>query len=323
MPAACRSRNGVGGVLVTNVNDRSSKIEISAGITMPRWLSVAALYALQKSMMLMPCGPSAVPTGGAGVAWPAGIWIFTIAASFFFAIFPSLSLCTAGVPAARSFVRGRAPPLAPLGAGAACAGPRCLQLGHLAQFELDGGLAAEDVHQHGELRAGDVDVGDHAVEVGERTGGDPHLLAHLEVEARPRLLLGADLDGLAGAEDVLDLLARERRGPGAVADEPGDTRRVAHDVPGVVVEGHAHQQVAGEHLLLHDDLAAALELDDVLHRNDDLEDLLLDVHRAHPAGQVLLDLVLVARVGVHDEPVARSLVGARIARGALLLVVVE
>ena len=77
----------MGGVLVTKVNDRSSKIEISAGITMPRWFSVAALYALQKSMMLMPCGPSAVPTGGAGVAWPAGIWIFTIAASFFFAIF--------------------------------------------------------------------------------------------------------------------------------------------------------------------------------------------------------------------------------------------
>src|SRR5207342_1264944 len=85
-PAACLSRKVVGGVLVTNVNDRSSKIEISAGMIIPRCASVAALYALQKSMMLMPCGPSAVPTGGAGVACPAGIWIFTIAASFFFAI---------------------------------------------------------------------------------------------------------------------------------------------------------------------------------------------------------------------------------------------
>jgi len=46
---------------------------ISAGITVPRCDSVEALYALQKSMMLMPCGPSAVPTGGAGVAAPA--WI--------------------------------------------------------------------------------------------------------------------------------------------------------------------------------------------------------------------------------------------------------
>ena len=44
------------------------QIEISAGTTVPRCDSVAALYILQKSMMLMPCGPSAVPTGGAGVA---------------------------------------------------------------------------------------------------------------------------------------------------------------------------------------------------------------------------------------------------------------
>src|SRR5881396_8342 len=60
---------------------------ISTGITLPRIDSVWALYALQKSMMLMPCGPSAVPTGGAGVAAPAWIWIFTIAATRRFAMF--------------------------------------------------------------------------------------------------------------------------------------------------------------------------------------------------------------------------------------------
>jgi len=45
----------------------------------PSSLAVFALKALTKSMMLTPCGPSAVPTGGAGVALPAGIWSFTIA----------------------------------------------------------------------------------------------------------------------------------------------------------------------------------------------------------------------------------------------------
>src|SRR5438270_6781338 len=55
----------------------------------PRWLSVWELYILQESMMLTPCGPRAVPTGGAGVAAPAGIWIFTTAAILFFAMFPS------------------------------------------------------------------------------------------------------------------------------------------------------------------------------------------------------------------------------------------
>src|SRR5581483_2039356 len=33
---------------------------------------VASLNCLQNSAILMPCGPSAVPTGGAGLAAPAG-----------------------------------------------------------------------------------------------------------------------------------------------------------------------------------------------------------------------------------------------------------
>src|SRR5690242_13965175 len=57
---------------------------ISTGITLPRWDSVAALYCLQKSMMLTPCGPRAVPTGGAGVAWPACSCTLTTALIFFF-----------------------------------------------------------------------------------------------------------------------------------------------------------------------------------------------------------------------------------------------
>src|SRR5690606_30952812 len=65
---------------------------ISTGTTLPRWDSVAALYCLQKSMMLTPCGPSAVPTGGAGVAAPACSCTLTSAAPFFFGgIFTPLS----------------------------------------------------------------------------------------------------------------------------------------------------------------------------------------------------------------------------------------
>src|SRR5271154_2545625 len=68
---------------------------ISTGMMLPRCDSVAALYCLQKSMMLTPCGPSAVPTGGAGVAAPAFSCTLTIAAIFFFlgAISGSLPHC--------------------------------------------------------------------------------------------------------------------------------------------------------------------------------------------------------------------------------------
>src|SRR5215203_2566696 len=49
----------------------------------PSSLAVLELKFLQKSMMFSPWGPSAVPTGGAGVAFPAAIWSFTIACIFF------------------------------------------------------------------------------------------------------------------------------------------------------------------------------------------------------------------------------------------------
>src|SRR5262245_51948008 len=44
---------------------------------------VLALNALQKSMMLTPCCPRAGPTGGAGVALPAGICSLTCPITFF------------------------------------------------------------------------------------------------------------------------------------------------------------------------------------------------------------------------------------------------
>src|SRR5208283_3414874 len=60
---------------------------------------VLALNCLQKSMMLTPCGPSAVPTGGAGVALPAGNCSLMVVCTFFGGIFPlpqSLSLARCG-----------------------------------------------------------------------------------------------------------------------------------------------------------------------------------------------------------------------------------
>src|SRR5271156_1160755 len=68
---------------------------ITTGMISPSWslADVFALNALQNSMMLTPCGPSAVPTGGAGVALPAGICNFTEPV-IFFAILLSRSLFT-------------------------------------------------------------------------------------------------------------------------------------------------------------------------------------------------------------------------------------
>ena len=104
-------------------------------------------------------------------------------------------------------------------------------------------------------------------------------------------------------------------------DEAGDAGGVADGAPGVVVEVAAHEQVAREHLLLDGDLLAALELVDVLHGDDDLEDPVLDATGGDDVAHVRAHLVLVARVGVHDVPAARPVVGA-LDRERLLLVLV-
>src|SRR6476659_2656097 len=71
--AAFFRRKDAGGVLVVKENDRSAYTVITVGIGAPFSSScVAALKALQNSMMLTPRWPSAGPIGGDGLAMPAG-----------------------------------------------------------------------------------------------------------------------------------------------------------------------------------------------------------------------------------------------------------
>src|SRR5262245_30743778 len=104
-------------------------------------------------MIATPCGPSAVPTGGAGVAWPAGIWILTTARTFFWAM--GLPLGETGGAAPRGAERDgqvcRVGHAACQSVTGRSAGAGDLELGDLAELELDRGLPAEDVDQHLEL----------------------------------------------------------------------------------------------------------------------------------------------------------------------------
>src|SRR6266511_518820 len=74
MFAAFFNTTAAGGLFVIKVNDLSLKTVITTGRMSPACFWVAALNSLQNAMILTPRGPNAVPTGGAGFAWPAGIW---------------------------------------------------------------------------------------------------------------------------------------------------------------------------------------------------------------------------------------------------------
>src|SRR5436190_18377462 len=146
-------------------------------------LAVWALKFLQKSMMLTPCCPSAGPTGGAGVAFPAGMCSLTYPV-IFLAMLESL--------------------LVPL------------QLLDLQEVQLDRRGAAEDRHHHLDGGAVVVDLVHHSLEVRERPVDDAHRVAALELELRLRLL-GRHRHLV---DDPVDLLLRQRHGGGGRADEP-------------------------------------------------------------------------------------------------------
>src|SRR4029079_17622947 len=228
--------------------------------------------------MLMPCGPSAVPTGGGGVPEPAGSW---------------------RVRTVRIFL------------ATGVEGPFSEFL-DLQEVELDRRLPAEDADEDLHLVALGVDLVDRADELGERPVGDPDALALRERDTE----LGR-LDAHV-PQDLLDLGLVERDGlaPDArdvrAADEARDARRVPDDEPAVGVEDHLHEDVARIDLLLDGVALARADLDLVLHRDEHLEDLVLHAHRLDAVLEVRLDLVLVARVGMDDIP---ALVG-RLGLGA-------
>src|SRR6266550_1507065 len=117
-------------------------------------------------MMLTPCCPRAGPTGGAGLAAPAWICSLMIAVSFFF---------LGGIPW--------------LSCLCVLAG---LELGDLAERQLDRGLAAEDRHQHLEFLMQRIDLVDRGRQSGERTVHDRHRLSDREVDDLDlRLVRGA------------------------------------------------------------------------------------------------------------------------------------
>src|ERR1700733_4516701 len=175
---------------------------ISTGMMLPRCDSVAALYCLQKSMMLTPCGPRAVPTGGAGVAAPAFSCTLTTATIFFLL-------------------------------GAISSGFLVSDLAYLIERQLDRCFAAEDRHEHLELLGVGVNLAHGRRKRRERPVHNGNGLADLEVHgrrARGLRLLRNLLLGL-GCEQRRHLVEAERRRPAGQADEAGNPRRVAHRGP--------------------------------------------------------------------------------------------
>ncbi len=155
----------------------------------------------------------------------------------------------------------------------------------------------------------DFDLGDRGRQGLERALLDDDGLADLEVDVDRS---GGVLDRLAllgllffedRREHGEDLVEAQRHGVVGVAHEAGDAGGVADGAPGGIRQVHADQDVAGDADAVNNLALSVLDLNDFLHRDLDLEDVIFHVQRLDAGLQVGLDAVLVTCVGVDDVPV--------------------
>src|ERR1700730_14084104 len=141
-----------------------------------------------------------------------------------------------------------------------------LDLFHLRILQIDRGRAPENRHCNFDPRLLFVDLLDEAVERGERSVAYANLFADLEGHRR---LWPLD-PFLDLAHDAHRLGIADRGRPTAAAEKPGDLGGVLDEVPSLVAHIHLDQHIAWEEFALRADFGAALDLDDLFGRDEDL-----------------------------------------------------
>src|ERR1700739_1160666 len=178
-------------------------------------LAVLALNCFTKSMIFTPCGPRAVPTGGAGVALAAG----------------NCNLMTAWT----FFAIRNSPARSPSGSSV-----KLSHLFDLHEIQFDRRGPAKNRYRYFQRIAIRIHVVNHACKIGKRPFDDAHLLVALE----DKLLLWPVAGSRHAMQNAFHFCPRKRRRRLARTDKSRDPRCVPDDVPGVVVHIHFHEHVA-------------------------------------------------------------------------------
>src|SRR5450830_628766 len=291
-----------GGVLMMKVKLLSANAVMTTGSGRPGstpW--VCALNALQNSMMFRPRRPSAGPIGGDGLALPAGTCSFT-KPTIFFAMLYSLRVKRHAGQATSTWLPGvddSGFDAAPSRVAQQPASRKNSGLFDLREFELDGGGTTEDRHRHADLALFVVHFFNRTIEVGERTFLDANQLADHKLDLVTRLV-GAFLHL---ADDLLDFFFRDRcRTVLRTTHKTSDLVGVLHQVPGFIVHHHLHQHIAGEKATLGGLALAILHFHHLFGGDQNATELVLHTGTIDSLGDVALDSLLHARIGMNNIP---------------------
>src|SRR3569833_1842087 len=173
---------------------------------------------------------------------------------------------------------------------------------YLTELKLDRRRAAEDHHRDAQTAHLVIDLFHHAVEIGEGTFCDTHDLTRFKLDLGPRLLHAF----LYSLLDLLVFLLGDGRGAVAgAADETHHLGHVFHEMPGVVVHLHLHQDITGKEFPVALALLPGAHLHHLIGGHEYLAELLFHAvqfdaltHRAH-------HLVLETGINMHHIPAHR------------------
>src|SRR5215470_16428195 len=217
----------------------------------PSWsfADVFALNALQKSMIFTPCCPRAGPTGGAGVALPAGICNFTWPITFF----------------AINFASG-------------------LRFLYLQEVQFNRRGPAEDSHHYFQCVPVRINLINDSRKARERPVDNFDCFTFFERQFR-LWLIGRSRNTI---NNLLNFFFTERRWSLPRAHETCNSWSTLHQMPCLVARAtlvcglHLHEHVAGVKHFLRNDSLAASNFYNLFRRNEHIVDLIFEVERLHP-----------------------------------------
>src|SRR5260221_592887 len=265
-------------------------------MTNPAWSLVAALNSLQKPMMLTPCWPNAGPTGGAGLAWPAGICNLICPVTFFaIKIFfkPRMNTdSTASFPFIRVYRR--------------LSVVKMLRFFHLPIFQFNWSVSSKNVHGHLQFAAIRLNLFDDAAEVQEWAVVDLDRFSDFKIHFRFFVIFG--FRNLRF--DRVNFFRRRRSGT-ISAHESDDTLRIADEIPWLfddamvlIQQNHINEHVARIKFARRHSFLAATHLSHFLHGNEDLFDQVTHFLGLDPLFNAFFDLLFLAGQRMDDKPLA-------------------
>src|SRR5437762_915915 len=278
MLAAFFNRTAAGGLLVMNVNDLSLKTVITTGRMSPACFCVAALNSLQNAMMFTPRGPRAVPTGGAGLACPAGICSL---------IWATISLAILERVCSRD-----------LGAD----GSAAFDL-PIFQFHRRG--ATKNSDRNAQLATLRIDLFNDTGLILERTVGDLHGFANFEADFWFHLLFAL----LHLREHAFHFRLSHGNGFVLGSGKPDHARCIADEIPGapdqlivLVEQMHINDQITGEKFPRGFSLFAFFDFRDAFGRKEHVVNHVAHLFGFNAFHNILAHFVFLTGKHMHDVP---------------------